>query len=96
MEIKPSDLLALEENVFKVHDYMYACICKYIILVYIILVHVQVYTYMILTPFQLLNKFERGTYAKRLSKVYQSEFKETPPENLLELAKAMPFVRTEK
>ena len=94
MEVKPSDLLALEENVFKVHVYMYACICNASYLY--VRVHVHVYTYIFLTPFQLLYKFEKGTYAKRLSKVYQGEFKETPPENLLELAKAMPFVMTEK
>ena len=42
---------------------------------------------------QLLLKFERGTYAKRLGKVYQNEFKKLPPENILQFARAMPFVR---
>ena len=45
---------------------------------------------------QLLLRFEKGTYAKRLGKVYQSEFKTTPPDNLLEKARAFPFVKMEK
>ena len=45
---------------------------------------------------QLLLKFDKGTYAKRLGRVYKNEFNVTAPENILELAKAMPFVLIEK
>lgn len=44
---------------------------------------------------QLLLKFDRGTYAKRLGKVYQNEFKTPPPDNLLERARNFPFVEIE-
>ena len=37
-------------------------------------------------------KFEKGTYAKRLGKVYQNELKVAPPDNLLEKARNFPFV----
>ena len=54
------------------------------------------HTYFVMYLTQLLLKFDKGTYAKRLSKVYQTEFKVTPPENILELAMAMPFVMIER
>ena len=43
----------------------------------------------------MLMKFEKGTYAKRLGKVYQAEFKDAPPDNLLEIARNFPFVLME-
>lgn len=88
-QIEASSTSTLEENIFKVGICYKLCVGE----VKICMGQVEI----IVTLFfmQLLKKFDKGTFAKRLGKVYQSEFKTTPPENILDLARTYPFVKFE-